>query len=369
MSFDNVREHMQRAGLDGLIATSYENVAYLGGVPIMTQRSIPERLAAVILPLNGEPAFVICSIEEAQVRAGTRIPDLRTYVEFVTSPTEPIAQAVREMGLANCRLGLELKVLSAHYYQELTTQLPAATFVAADGQFDEIRAVKTAEETDILQRAALATDRAIYDAFVSGRLGGTDKEIADHLAQGIQASGADSVAFLVLGAGANASMAHPYASNLTLREGDIVRCDVGGHYGGYYSDLARTSVVGPARSEQVDIYQRLWEIHEETIAAARPGVRAKDVYLTCQAAFERLGLPMNMPHVGHSLGLGLHEPPMLHPSNETVLTEGMVLAIEPLCRVNGGPIFHVEDLLVLTAGGNRILSRSVDWSHLLVIGS
>ena len=77
----------------------------------------------------------------------------------------------------------------------------------------------------------------------------------------------------MLGAGPNAALAHPFAANLTLREGDIVRCDVGGSYSGYYSDLARTAVVGRANSQQAEIYAKLWEIHEETIAAARPGAR------------------------------------------------------------------------------------------------
>ena len=247
--------------------------------------------------------------------------------------------------------------------------MPAVTFVGVDGLFDEVRAIKRPDEVELLGRAALATDRAIYDAFCGGRVGGSDKQIADALAQGILSTGADSVAFLVLGAGPNASLAHPYAANLILREGDIVRCDVGGSYSGYYSDLARTAVVGRATPQQSEIYQKLWAIHEETIAAARPGARAKDVYLTCQAAFERQGMRLNLPHVGHSLGLGLHEPPLLQPLNETILTEGMVLAIEPACRLDGGPIFHTEDLVVLTADGNRILSRAADWSQLLVIGN
>jgi hypothetical protein len=46
----------------------------------------------------------------------------------------------------------------------------------------------------------------------------------------------------------------------------------------------------------------------------------------------------------------------------------MVLAIEPAHKQDGSPIFHVEDLIVVTSGAPRILSRSADWSDLMVIG-
>ncbi len=367
MVFERTRALMAEEDIDAIVATSYENVAYLSGAVIMTQRQIPDRLAAVILPLEGEPTMVVCTIEEAQARRDSRIPDIRGYVEFVTSPTQTIAEVVREKGLDRARLGVEMKVLSAHYFQELKDHLPHAIFVPADRTLDVLRAVKSREEIDLLQKAALSTDQAIRSAYECGGPGVSDKALSDALANGIQANGADSVAFLVLGAGPGAALAHPVAANRPLEEGDIVRCDVGGFYSGYYSDLARTAVVGRATPEQERTYDMLWQIHEETIQAARPGVRAKDLFLSCKKAFERWGLSLNLPHIGHSLGLGLHEHPILNPFNETILEEGMVLAIEPVHRVGNGPIFHVEDLVEVTAGGGRVLSRSADWSKLFVM--
>jgi Xaa-Pro aminopeptidase len=227
--------------------------------------------------------------------------------------------------------------------------------------------VKRPEEIELLQKAALATDKAIRIAYESGKVGVSDKVIADTLASGIQSGGADSLAFLVLGAGPSAALAHPTPSNRPLERGDVVRCDVGGYFSGYLSDLARTAVVGEPTPEQVEAYQKLFEIHEETIAAARPGIRAKDLFQHCKQAFENRGLALNLPHIGHSLGIGLHEAPVLHPFNETFLEKGMILAIEPVHRFDGGPIFHVEDLIEVTPEGGRVLSRAADWSELFVI--
>jgi Xaa-Pro dipeptidase len=368
VSLDRTRVLMSQAGLDGLITTSYEGVAYLSGVFITTQRLIPDRLAAVILPLDGDPTLVVCTIEEAQVRRDSRIRDIRGYVEFATSPVDLIAKVVQEKGLAQGRLGLEMKILSAHYFLELGKSLPRVSFEPVDHLLDTVRMVKSSEELALLEKAALSTDQAIRSAYEGARPGVTDKVIADAMANAMQASGADSIAFLVLGAGPSAELAHPMAVNRPIEEGDVVRCDVGGYYSGYYSDLARTAVVGKATAEQKQLYHNLWQIHEELIAEARPGVRAKDLYFACKRAFDRRSMHMNLPHVGHSLGLGLHEHPILNPFNETILEENTVLAIEPVVK-GAGPIFHVEDLVVVRPEGGKVLSRSADWSELFVIGA
>jgi Xaa-Pro dipeptidase len=366
MSFSRVRSLLSQAELDGLVATSYENVAHMSGAVIMTQRSIPERLAAVVLSHDADPTMVICTIEEAQVRRDSRISDIRGYTEFATSPTETIAEVLREKGLDRGRVGIEMRVLSAHYYQELRELLPEVSFEPADKLLDRVRMIKTPEEIALLERAALATDRAIRSAYEIGDVGISDKVVADALANGIQSSGADSVAFLVLGAGPSAALAHPVPLDRPLEEGDIVRCDVGGYYSGYLSDLARSAVVGEPSAEQRRLYENLWQIHEETLASVRPGIRASDLFHTCEKAFKQRGMTLSLPHIGHSMGLGLHENPMLSPFDDTVLEENMVIAIEPAHKEDG-PILHVEDLIAVTADGGRILSRSADWSELFVI--
>jgi Xaa-Pro aminopeptidase len=358
---------MSQAGLDGLIVTSFENVSYFSGAIIMTQRLVPERLAAVVFPLEGDPAMVVCAIEEAEARRDSRIQDIRGYVEFATSPIDVIAEVVRQKALDRSRLGLEMKVLTAEYFLELSKQLPHASLKRADHLLDTVRMAKSSEEIALLERAALATDNAIRSAYENARPGVTDKAVADHIANAIQVNGADSVAFLVFGAGPSAAIAHPVAMNRPLCEGDIVRCDVGGYYSGYYSDLARMAVVGRATADQRKVYRNLVQIHEELTAQARPGIRAKDLYFASREAFERRGMQMNLPHVGHSLGLALHENPILNPFNETILEENMVLSIEPMHKATG-PIFHVEDLIVVTPEGGRVISRSTDWSDLFEIG-
>jgi Xaa-Pro aminopeptidase len=196
-------------------------------------------------------------------------------------------------------------------------------------------------------------------------VGRTEREVAADIQQGLLQAGSEGIAFCVLGAGENTAIAHPHPSARPLRSGDPLRVDVGGSFDGYYSDLARTMVAGRASQRHRDIYARLWEAHEAVIQTVKPGVASSRLFTVCREQFERLGLNFKMPHIGHSLGIGLHEYPLLRPQEHTPLEPGMVLAIEPLHYETSGERFHVEDLIEVTATGYRILSRAGSWSTLL----
>jgi len=265
-------------------------------------------------------------------------------------------------------VGIEMKHLTAHYMDELRRALPEVDFVACEAVFDRARAVKDPDEISRLAAAAQTTDRAIWESFATATPGRREKEIAADFQQRLLSAGSDTVAFCVLGSGENASLAHPLASDRVTKDGDLLRVDVGGSFDGYYSDLARTMVVGRASDHQRDVYRRLWEVHETVIAAVRPGVRARELYQRCATSFQRAGLAFKMSHIGHSLGIGLHESPMLRPQDDTELLPGMVMAIEPMHFEPTGERYHVEDLIEVTENGHRVVSRAGHWETLLETG-
>ncbi len=355
---------LARDNLDAVLAISMENVFYLSGAWIVTQKAIPDRLAMVVWPRDGTPALIVCTIEESLARRDSRISTIYGYVEFQTSPIEKLVEVLGVMGLERARIGFERKYLVAHYFEELLSRLPHVPWIGCDRLFDEVRMIKSEEEISKLSRAAHTTDAIIWDAFQSARAGRTEKEIGDWMQMQLLARGADEGIFLVLGAGDSAGLAHPSPRARALQPGDVLRVDFGGLFGGYFSDLARTMVVGHASDRQRDTYARLWAVQQETIAAIRPGIRACDLFRLCEQRARQSGLDFNMPHIGHSLGIGLHEHPMLSPRHETPLEENMVLAIEPICRNPDGSVFHIEDLVIVRPHGAEIVSRAGKWEKL-----
>ena len=356
MDIERFEDILAESGLDGVIANSLENVSYLSGARIVTQRLIPDRLALLLWPGQGDPAIVMCRGEDVSNRDDCRVEDVRTYKEFVTSPVDLLADAVIEKGLARGRLGVERHSLAAAFLDRLHDRLPEATLVECGELMDQARMIKTPEEIEALAAAGRATDLAIRAAFEGAALGDPEKSVADGIAAGLTEAGADVLNFMFLGTGTRSFEWHARPGGTRLEEGHTLHTDVGGSFTGYWSDVARTAFVGRPGPREHDLYDRLYQVHVETIEAIRPGMRAGDLHSICGASFEKAGLPFWLAHIGHGIGLGLHEHPMLNPAVDELLAPGMVLCIEPAHYDEGVAGYHIEDLVVVTEDGAKVLT-------------
>jgi Xaa-Pro aminopeptidase len=362
-----VDQMVSDADLDALVASSFKNVLYLSGTAIRTQRDIPDRLALAVWRVKQPPTMIVCTIEEAQARAESWIAEIIGYTEFADSPVKVLADVLAETVPRKGVVGIEKRHLTAHYYEELLSLCPELTFVSADDLFERVRMIKAPSEIAILEKAALATDRAIRKAFERIRAGDTEREIALGMEMELRRAGADAIEFDILATGSNAKLAHPNPGDTAAASGQLVRTDFGGRFGGYLSDVARTAVMRPATDRQQETYERLFEVHERIIESIRPGVAACELFRICKSEFERTGLEFAMPHIGHGLGLDIHEHPIVAPFTTEELRPGMVLCIEPIHFADEGRC-HIEDLVEVTETGARILSRSADWDTLLEVG-
>lgn len=361
-----LRARMEAVGVDAVIASSFENVYYASGTLIMTQRTVPERLALAIFPRRGDPTLVVCNIEESLSRAESWISDVRAYVEFAQAPLAMLAEVLRERELDRGRLGVEMRSLTAAHFEELGTLVPRAEFVTGDELFHRLRVRKSEREVEHLQRIANITERVVHEVFTGARSGETEQTLAARMSSALLAAGAESAPFCVLSSGENARYAHNPPGPRTVRAGDVIRVDVGGQFDGYFSDLARMAVVGRPSRRQHETYRRLREVQRDTINRMRPGVPAADVFAHCKRQFAAQGLAFRMPHIGHSLGIVLHEEPMIQPYNAAPLEPGMVINIEPL-YVDADAAYHLEDLVLVTDGDPVILSDAVKTDEMVVV--
>ena len=359
---------MQAAGLDLLLGSSLENFFYVADSWHLSQQIIPERLCFAVLSMDQEPGIVACYCEETQLRTDSWITDVETYLEHREHPIQVLAQFIRERYGDSLRIGIEKRFLAYAYCELLAELLPKAKLLAGDQIFDQARAIKTEAEQGLLTQAGLDTEQAILSTFQWSRPGITEKEMADTLAAQILSQGAMSP-WLVLAAGANTAINHPHPSSKRLLEGETLRVDVGGYFQGYQSDVARTAVVGTASPEQQSVYQRLRESERETIAALRAGVPARDIYLLAQKSLDDRGLALTSQAVGHNLGVGMHEHPILHAHNDTELAAGMIINIEPAVKDTQGFLYHLEDLVLVTEGEPVILTTLMNTEQLFCIGS
>lgn len=366
-------ERLSRAIADldvaALLAISPENTHYLSSVFIRTQVSIRDRIAVVLWPEQGDPTFLVCDIEESLARAEGSIEDVRTYVEFADSPVARLADILRERGLARQRLGVETKYLSVRQMEQLCDELPGAEFVPIDEAMARVRAVKTPGEIDMLSTAYLRTEEAIRRAWAQPSEGCTEREIANRMGQALFELGSDGVRHMTLSSGPNTIHPHMTPGTRQVRRGDTVLTDVGGFFSGFASDMARMGVVGGPTAQQEREYALYRSAYIRLLHAIRPGMRAADAFNFVREAMREAGYDLGLPHVGHGLSRrGGHEFPMLQPRNDEPLEPGMVLAVEPGFKPRADQRYHIEDLVVVTETGSRIVTDWRSTEAMLVLG-
>ncbi|MFN7915429.1 MAG: type I methionyl aminopeptidase [Vicinamibacterales bacterium] len=123
-----------------------------------------------------------------------------------------------------------------------------------------------------------------------------------------------------------------------LKAGDIISIDVGASLEGYFGDSAVTLPVGPISEEAARLLRVTEESLYKAIAVVKPGCRVSDIGHAVQKHVEAHGFSVVREFVGHGIGQQMHEEPQVpnygEPGRGPRLTEGMVVAIEPM--VNAG---------------------------------
>jgi Xaa-Pro dipeptidase len=352
-----LRALMQARGLDGIVLSSYQNVSYFGGTTVITQVLVPDRLGFLVARRDGAVSLLVCNIETSQVRTQTDIEDVREYVEFAQNPTEELAKLLKELDLAGASVGFDARRLPAAALGTLQSELPGLELVAIDDELELAQSEKDADDIKALEHAARITLRALSEGLRSLSPGLTERQVAGAVYSRLMESGGSPSA-LIFASGERTMQAHPEASEHRMETGTLWRIDFGGRFaGGLVSDLARTGVVGHSTPEQEAILTALRATQDAGFRAMEPGRPAKEVFFAVKDEFKRQGLPFWMPHIGHGMGIAIHEYPMLEPSCEIPLKVGMVLNVEPMVLLpERGDGYHTEDLAVITDNGPRCLT-------------
>jgi Xaa-Pro aminopeptidase len=267
-----------------------------------------------------------------------------------------IAAAVRRLGLQSASIGLDDAACPAPLRAALAELLPTVTFVPASDWFARLRAVKLPGEIELVERAARIVESAMIDGMSAAAVGVTEAEIARVVASALVAQDLEP-RFVVVTSGPRSALADAYATNRALTPGDLLRFDVGGMLEGYWADLGRTAVIGEPTAKQSSYYDAMLAGEEAQFALAAPGVLAEDVFARAVEVVESTGpVPYRRQHCGHGIGLEVYEAPIIRPGSPTPLEPGMTFCFEtPYYELGWGGMM-VEDAVVVTETGVRLLS-------------
>ena len=155
-----------------------------------------------------------------------------------------------------------------------------------------------------------------------------------------------------------------------LKDGDIVKIDVGAFYRGYHGDSARTFPVGEISEEAKRLIEGTKESFYRGVAQIGEGARIGDIGSAIDSYVRENGYSVVRKYIGHGVGRELHEDPEVPnfgtPGRGPRLCAGMVIAIEPMVNVGTHEVKELSDgWTVITADGKL----SAHYEHTVAVTS
>lgn len=340
------QQAMRARGIDALLVSVGSDLPYLTGY-----RAFPlERITALVLPADGDPALFVPDLEVPRVNT---FVDVRPWAETV-DPYALMAAMLPETG--TIAVGDQMW---ASFLLAFQARLSSATFVDAEPLMASLRVIKEAEEVAALREAAHGVDH-VADELRNLRFSGrTEREVSRIVSDLTLAAGHDSVSFAIVASGPNGSSPHHEVSDRSIQSGDAIVVDFGGRVRGYGSDTTRMYCVGDPPDGFEEAYAVLLSAQKAAVAAVRPGVTAGSIDTTARTIIGESGYGAFFIHrTGHGIGLDGHEQPYLVDGNDQVVEAGMAFSIEPGIYLPGRWGMRIEDIVVVTENGVDRLNRS-----------
>jgi Xaa-Pro aminopeptidase len=279
----------------------------------------------------------------------------------------------------NDRKASLLQTREYRFIEETKKRYPLHQYLRAAVILKALRAVKSAEEVEVIQVAIDITARSFVRVMKFLRPGIFEYEVEAEIQHSFLSQRATGPAYgSILASGENACTLHYVSNNQECKDGDLILMDFGAEYGGYNADLTRTIPVnGKFTRRQKQVYNACLHLHQYAKSLLKPGITINDYHVKvgkeADLVFQKIGLltksdvknstPENpaywkyMYHgISHHLGLDVHD---LGPRAEP-LRAGMVLTVEPGIYIQEEKMgIRIENNVWLTKTGNKDLMKHI----------
>jgi Xaa-Pro aminopeptidase len=341
------RQEMDTRGLPALLVTDRTNVGWLSG-------------------FTGSSGFVLLTDRTAVFATDSRYMTQAAYEcpgfvlhQLASSAPEEVVAVLLEANAA--RIAVEADSMTVATHSGLSERLTGqAELVATSRLVADLRMAKDPDEVAIVERACAAVDETFEH--IRGFIvpGATEREVMLELEWHMRRHHRAEVAFdSIVASGERSALPHGRASERILQPGDLVTLDYGARIEGYCSDITRTVVLGRASPKQREVYDVVVAALARAIEGVRPGAAGAEVDALARDLIREAGYGEFFGHgLGHSLGRDVHDGPGLAPTSKITLAEGMVLTVEPGIYIPEWGGVRVEQDVVVTQGGCRLLTHA-----------
>ena len=340
----SIRRYLDGYGIEAIIFLGLANIRYLAG-------------------FTGSDGALVLSREKGWFLTDSRYT---TQASLEVIGLEVVEYRVKKEGLASLltaesmrKVGFEAEHTSVSFAQALGETLPGTELLPVGIELDDIRLVKGANELLLLEKSAVIASEALLGIKELIRPGVREREIALELEFAMKRGGAEEKAFdFIVASGVRGALPHGKASDKLIESGELVTIDFGAVYCGYHSDETVTVAVAKTDSKQREIYSIVKDAHDKALEAVKPGISLKELDCIARDFIAEKGYSDYFGHgLGHGVGLEVHERPVVSPRSEQTAEEGMVFTIEPGIYIPDWGGVRIEDTVVVTNDGFRLLTR------------
>jgi Xaa-Pro aminopeptidase len=340
-----LQQRLAAEKLDAFLVASAANVRYLSGFT-------GSNGMLLVFPDGGavlftDPRYRIQAAQEADCRVKVGTGPLLGHLLPILRKKK-----IRRVAFERSRMSFEM-------YQSLKEELPLKSSAEpVGGWIEQQRMIKSEAEIALIRHSVLVNSRAFERAVSGVREGMSEKDLAAELDYQMRRLGAESAAFeTIVATGARTALPHAQPTAAVFRANSPILVDMGATCEGYASDMTRMLFLGRPGTRAKRAYAAVLEAQLAGIAAVKAGVEAQTVDRAARSVLRKHGMERAFVHsTGHGLGLEIHEPPRLGKRDRTLLVPGMAITIEPGVYQEGFSGIRIEDTVVVTQNGCKVLT-------------
>jgi Xaa-Pro aminopeptidase len=339
-------EIIKRESLDFLLVTTPTNIRYLCGYTGSNGILLVSRDKSIFLTDFRYKEQVKKEVKGAEIKIAQR--------ELFSTLTE--IELLKEKRI---KVGFESKHLSFKLYEKLKALLPQILWIPTEDLVESLLVTKDEGEIKKIKKAADISAKVYQEILPLLKPGTKEQEISAELEYRIRRNGGTGSAFEpIVASGVRSAMPHARASSKRFKKGEFVTLDFGASYEGYVCDITRTVVLGKATSRQKKIYNLVLKAQTKAIKNACSGMKGFELDKVARDVINNAGFKDYFGHgLGHGIGLLVHDSPGISTKSQEVLKPGMLITIEPGIYLPGWGGVRIEDDILITRNGCKVLTK------------
>ena len=328
------------------------------------------------MSLGGIDAVVLCDIFNIKAFTGVEPDDAILVVK--KAPNNPVlytdfryavaakrlcpwleVEDVERFSVKNVRKVAYESAIRHDRYLEIAKCCCKAEFCLADEMVGRLRAKKNDFEIEGISRAAKINDKVWSYSLPRFKPGMTEREMARIIKTAMVKFGDGEAFETIVCVGENAAECHHVPDDTCWNGSAALLIDMGVKVDGFCSDMTRT--IPPKRKSA--LFKRVYELvkraQQTAIDALKPGMTGVELDAIARKIIADGGFGNAFGHsLGHGVGYEVHEKPTASAKSKCIFEPGMIVTIEPGVYLEGNFGVRIEDLVLVTENGNKVLSKT-----------